>query len=269
MGHTHLGKQPKSKYWDSVVEIFSTSGASGARPLQEDEIREVALRSMEAADAGLRSAIGDFGLKYTYFALTQLALAGKTSDQAEKFSSVGISASERTSVLDVVSAFQEHLDKEIERSARHTDVSEMAQKAAISALMTTLNEQSISLFDDGEDAVKRALKSVSTKAGFSKLGQRFFAGFMARFLNFYLSRITAAQTGSKLTPSISSVSEFNQALELHCFQSAHIVKDFCGGWYSKTEFEGGITSENASGFVAVALKKLRAELAQQKEEEHA
>jgi hypothetical protein len=60
------------------------------------------------------------------------------------------------------------------------------------------------------------------------------------------------------------VAEFNNALRAHCDQSARIVRDFCGEWYSKTEYEKGIDLENTSRFVAVALKKLRSELEQQK-----
>jgi hypothetical protein len=39
------------------------------------------------------------------------------------------------------------------------------------------------------------------------------------------------------------------------------VEEFSGGWFSKTNFEGGITPKKAADFVFVALKKLRAELA--------
>jgi hypothetical protein len=43
------------------------------------------------------------------------------------------------------------------------------------------------------------------------------------------------------------------------------VQDFCGDWYSKTEFQHGIDLQNTSGFMAVALKKLQAELQKQRE----
>jgi hypothetical protein len=43
------------------------------------------------------------------------------------------------------------------------------------------------------------------------------------------------------------------------------VHDFCGEWYSKTEFKTGIDLANSSRFVAVAMKKLQAELVKQRE----
>ena len=55
--------------------------------------------------------------------------------------------------------------------------------------------------------------------------------------------------------------EFTRALDLHCHQASSIVEVFSGGWFSKGQFKGTITQHKASGFVHVALKKLRAELA--------
>ena len=54
--------------------------------------------------------------------------------------------------------------------------------------------------------------------------------------------------------------EFNAALDLHCRQAARIVEEFSGGWFSKANFQGGITPRKAAGFVHVAIKKITAEL---------
>jgi hypothetical protein len=53
---------------------------------------------------------------------------------------------------------------------------------------------------------------------------------------------------------------------MHCDQSARIVRDFCGEWYSKTEYQKGIDLGNASKFLAIAVKKLGKELAHQRAE---
>ena len=88
---------------------------------------------------------------------------------------------------------------------------------------------------------------------------------MSRFLNFYLSRVTAGRVGGDRLRQVGELTRFNQSLDDHCHQSARIVRDFCGQWYSKTEFQQGISLENTSGFMAVALRKLRDELERQKE----
>src|SRR5439155_20187418 len=107
---------------------------------------------------------------------------------------------------------------------------------------------------------------LSTKVGFARLGQRFFGCFMMRFLNFYVSRITASQVGGERLQQLGDLTQFNDALRTHCQQSARIVHDFCGEWYSKTEFQQGIDLNNTSGFMAVALRKLQAELKRQRED---
>src|SRR5262249_19116033 len=68
------------------------------------------------------------------------------------------------------------------------------------------------------------------KKGFGELGQRFFGTFVARFLNFYLSRVTAATLGSRGLRDLADLTEFNRSLRMHCNQSARIVRDFCGEW---------------------------------------
>src|SRR6202008_1785632 len=103
------------------------------------------------------------------------------------------------------------------------------------------------------DALQDAVRKLSTKAGFARLGQRFFGYFMSRFLNFYLTRVTAGQVGNPGLENVGHLSHFNEALDLHCNQSARIVHDFCGEWYSRTEFKHGIDLANTSGFMAVAL----------------
>jgi len=65
-----------------------------------------------------------------------------------------------------------------------------------------------------------------------------------------------------LNRSASAV-QFNNALRTHCDQNARIVRDFCGEWYSKTAYKEGIDLENASRFLAVAVRKLSSELEQQ------
>jgi hypothetical protein len=76
--------------------------------------------------------------------------------------------------------------------------------------------------------------------------------------------VTAAKLGSPRLRDLGDVAQFNDALRTHCDQSARIVRDFCGEWYSKTEYQEGIDLRNTSRFLAVAVKKLRAELGEQR-----
>jgi hypothetical protein len=143
----------------------------------------------------------------------------------------------------------------------------MAQQAAGEAVVALASPKATTLFGAGRSELLGALRELSTKKGFGELGQRFFGRFMARFLNFYLSRVTASQLGGQSLRQVGDVSRFNEQLRTHCEQTARIVRDFCGEWYSKTEFQEGISLDNTSRFLAVALKKLQAEMARQKTEQ--
>jgi hypothetical protein len=112
--------------------------------------------------------------------------------------------------------------------------------------------------------LQAVVRPLSTEAGFGRLGQRFFGRFLARFLNFYLSRITAAKVGNARLGSVSEVARFNDALSTHCEESALVVRDFCRDWYSKTEYTERINPGNASRFIAHAVEKLSLELAKQR-----
>ena len=88
---------------------------------------------------------------------------------------------------------------------------------------------------------------------------------MSRFLNFYpagLQRDKSVAHGSVRSVSHRTSTKLSNIIAT---QSARIAHDFCGDWYSKTEFQHGIDLQNTSRFMAVALKKLQAELQQQRE----
>lgn len=92
--------------------------------------------------------------------------------------------------------------------------------------------RTINLFGASSADVQNAIRSLSTKKGFGELGQRFFRRFVSRFLNFYLSRVTAATLGGPRLRNLGDIAHFNKALGTHCDQSARIVRNFCGEWYS-------------------------------------
>ena len=266
MGHQRLGDIPKTQKWANVVAKV-TGGGQGMQggSVSPETIQEIAAETLDAAEAGLLKSIDDPGLRFTFYLLTQIVLAAREANWQGTLAGLGIHISDESSLYDLTSEVQIAVDDHLSRHGGSTDVSEMAQKAAGEAIARLAGPKANTLFGTGSDEVQDALKDLSTKAGFARLGQRFFGGFMARFLNFYLSRVTAGQVGDAGFPQVGDLTQFNEALAAHCQQSARIVHDFCGEWYSKTEFQKGIDLDNTSGFMAVALKKLKAELQRQKE----
>jgi hypothetical protein len=227
-----------------------------------DDVEPLAARTLEAAEAGLQRAINDEGLRFSFYLLTQLVLAARGPDWRDRLAGIGIHLGEDASLLDLTVDLQAVIDEHVERYATATDISEMAQQAAGEAISRLAAPRAATLFGDADD-LRLAIRELSTREGFAELGRRFFGQFMVRFLNFYLSRATAAELGGRRLQQVGDIAAFDATLETHCYQSARIVRDFCGQWYSATEFREGITQENTSGFIAVAIEKLRAELRQQ------
>jgi len=263
LGHTRLGPLPKSRSWNQVVETLTGSRLRGfAVSSSASRINIIAAQTLKAARTILAKASDDAGVRYTFYLLTQLALASRHPDWRTKLDEHGITLSEQSSVFDLVAEVQNAIDRYVGgTSLGATDLSEMAQQAVGEALTSMLAAQTLSLFEDADpNDFKKALRTLSTRKGFGQLGQRFFGRFVARFLNFHLSRATAARLGAPRLQDLGHIAEFDKALTSHCEESARIVRDFCGDWYSKTEYEHGIDLANSSRFLAVVVKKLRSEL---------
>lgn len=268
MGHTRLGRIPKSRKWQALVSMMSsgafTSASSNA--IQVD-VAAISSQSLDAAQMTLRTAIDDTGLHYTFFCLTQIALAARDENINIRLANIGIQLNDDSTIVDLTSQLQTSIDDYNAANFCSSDFGNMAQQAAGEVLVELLSSQTGSLFESRNiEALKEGLHDLSTKKGFSNLGQKFFGSFISRFLNFYLSRITADQAGGSVLPQVGSVSTFNKELELHCYQSARIVHDYCGEWYSKTEWEQGVNLENTAHFLKVALEKLQKEMQQQQAE---
>lgn len=264
MGHTRLGKLPKSRKWQDLVRRIAGTGTSGGVLSATSYVEVIAAQTLEASRAGLDNAKHDSGVLYAFFLLTQVTLASRTVNWQNALALHGIHLASDSTVFDLTSEIQAAIDRHVSKSSSGaTDLGEMAQQSVGEALMSLADARATNLFGGSSDEVRNAIRTLSTKKGFGELGQRFFGRFVARFLNYYLSRATAAALGGPRLPDLADIAEFNEALRTHCDQSARIVRDFCGEWYSKTAYEGGINPENASRFLAVAVRKLSSELEQQ------
>jgi hypothetical protein len=110
--------------------------------------------------------------------------------------------------------------------------------------------------------VQQAIRSLSTTKQFSTLSREFFSRLSRKYLTYFLSReLSNYVSADGRFSSIDKHAEFSQGLDRYCREASRIIEEFSGGWFSKSIFEGGITEDKAAGFVHVALKKLRAELA--------
>ena len=211
LGHTRLGPLPKTRSWSQVVESLTGSGLGGyAVSSSASRVNIIAAETLKAARSTLARASNDPGVRYTFYLLTQLVLASRHTDWRRELNQHGISLSDHSSVFDLTSEVQGAIDRYINGTALGaTDISEMAQQAAGEALTTLLAAQTPGIFADSEsNDLKNALRSFSTTKGFGQLGQTFFAHFVARFLNFHLSRATSAGLGAPRLQNLGYIGEF-------------------------------------------------------------
>jgi len=246
-----LGELPRTRRWNQVVELIEGDG----------NVAQVAAASLVAAEAGFRDAASDEGVARVVWLLTQLPLAARDPNYLQRLNALGVAVAEAPALVELVGAFTDAIDTQVGRWGARTDLGEMAQMAAAETLTSILGHKTQSLFGTSSADVQRELAALATKKQFGSLARAFFAGLTRRYLTFFLSRELSNHVGgNRRFANIAEHSEFNHALEVHCHQASRIVEEFAGTWYSKTNWEPGITPENTKRFTAVALKKLRAEL---------
>jgi hypothetical protein len=245
MGHSRLGDLPRTRKWRQVVALLDSEAATS----------QIAAATLDAAKLGLEQAAGDPALVHSFWLLSQLPLCAKRNSFISELNLLGIAVSSQPTLLELVGGFADAVDDHVRKTGGRTDLGEIAQMGAAESLTSLLRERTTSLFGTTPDRVRYELAGFATKKQFSILARDFFARLADRYLTHFLSRQTSSQF-----KSVPANREFRDALKLHCRQASRIVEEFAGAWYSKTNYEGGITPRKAANFVAVALTKLRSEL---------
>lgn len=251
MGHIRLGELPRTRKWGQVVELIRRDG----------DAPSVAAAALDAAQEGFKQAAEDEGVGRATWLLTQLPLAARDPNYLDRLRALGVSVDAAPALMDLIGGFTDAVDAHMRRSGRRTDLGEMAQMAAAETLAKQLGQRTRSLFGTSPADVQRELGAFATTSRFGALARDFFAALARRYLGFFLSRELSNHVGGERRfASTADHTAFDTALDVHCRQASRIVEEFAGGWFSKTNWERGISPDDARGFAWVALKKLRAEL---------
>ncbi len=251
MGHIHLGRLPKTRPWNAVVDLLRV-GASTA---------DVAKATAKAAENSLAPAASDPALRHAFWLLTQLPLAARSTDFAGRLLELKFDAGAASSVLSLAAAFQASIAAHSLHAKVKTDLGDMAQLAATEAFTALLTADLPALFGTTKEEVRYALGKLAAPDRFAKLSREFFARLINRNLEYFISRAIADHTGpGRGFRSLDDQEVFRRALTQHCYEAALIVETFSRQWYSKANWQGGVTPAKAAGFVNVAFKKLREEL---------
>jgi hypothetical protein len=252
MGHIRLGNLPRTRKWQQVVALIE--GGAGTA--------QIANATITAAEKGLKLAAEDKGLVETIWLLTQLPLAAKSDNFAQALQSTGLDVSDSPSLMEVIGAFSDAIDKKLANNGGRTDLGEMAQMAASETMAEIIGSRTQSLFGTTPDDVKNAFSKLATNKQFSTFARDFFSRLTNKCLDYFVSRAVAHHVGEgRRFRTLAQQGEFTKALGTHSREASRIVEDFSGGWFSKTNWEKkGISRQDAAGFAHVAMKKIVAEL---------
>jgi hypothetical protein len=251
MGHQRLGRLPQSRKWHHVVELIS----GGA------DVRNIAAAVSAAAERSMIDAAKDPVVRAAVYLLTQIPLAARKDNFVSELRTLGLRVSDRPSLVEIVSALTDAVDRQVRSVGGRTDFSEMVQLAAAESLHAIGGRELPRLFGTTPEDVRNALGGLGTVKQFSVLARDFFARLTRRHLDYYLSRELSNHVGiGSRFQTVREHKQFEEALDLHCRETARIVKEFSGEWFSKQNYEGGIDQAKAGGFVHVAFDKIRKEL---------
>jgi hypothetical protein len=252
MGHIRLGNLPRTRKWQQVVALIE--GGAGTA--------QVANATVTAAEQGLNLAAEDKGLVETIWLLTQLPLAAKSTNFADALRNSGLDVSDSPSLLEVVGAFSDAVDRRLANNGGRTDLGEMAQMAASETMTQLIGSRTQNLFGTTPGDVKSAFSNLATNKQFRIFARDFFARLTNKCLDYFVSRAVAHNVGEgRRFRTLAQQGEFTKALGMHSSEASRIVEEFSGGWFSKTNWEKkGISRKDAAGFAHVAMKKIVAEL---------
>ena len=253
MGHTVVARLPASERWRVVVGLLHAPNPDAPA---------VAGATVLAAERRLRQLGHDPSLTYCFWLLTRLASAARGPDFLDEVARLGVPARRDDTALQFVARVADRARSELGRHPESGPFGEIASLALGRALAETVGTEGRSLFGSSLEDLERAFRRHASDRQFGDLAGRFFGDFVARTLRFYVDRELPHAVGGGGLATVGASADFAAALDLHSRQTARAVELFAVGWYGKRRWEtlGAIGHEDAQGFVAHALQKLRTAL---------
>lgn len=253
MGHIRFGKMPKTRKWAQVAELLGN---------EYGNIASLAQATLHATKSLFKQLNNDVGIQNSFWVLTQLTLKAKSKDYIQALGKLGIDiAPDSQDNFSFTADLSHSLTTLIKQSETETIFSEIARLSCLSVVSDILSSQTPNLFGNDIKDIQEIFRKYSSKKLFADLSKDYFAEFLSRSIKYFISTDAYNHVGDKLRfNSVDELSDFENALTTYCKQSARIVQEFSGGWYSKTEYEKGIGHNEVNKFIPIALKKMYKEL---------
>jgi hypothetical protein len=254
-----LGVLPASQKWRQVIEQLRLGADADL----------IAAAVANAAEGSLKRASYDPAFLHSFWLLTQIPLAARSSAFAEELRRLRVPVPDRPGVMDLSAGISEAVDQHAREHGGRTDLGEMAQMAAVESLTAVVGANLPSLFRPTPEEVQRAVGRFASGSAFSVLAREYFVRLTQRTLGYFLSRELANHIGpGRRFESDAERAGFDNALDWHCREASRIVEAFAGGWYGKHVYQGeGLTPDVVKHFTPVAFRKIVAELRKRRDAE--
>lgn len=259
MGHIRLGRLPKTSVWNDVVAELVEGGSASS----------VGCETAKAAQRDFKQIPEDHGFIESLWLLVKLPAAARTDEYKENLVNLGFEFENKPTLPQLLSEATAILDEQIPPGER-TDISEMAQLAAVETLNTVISSRLPSLFDSTGEDLHNVLQEFSSGDKAGLLLREFHSRYLERHLEYYLSRETPAHVGKdERFRNIEEHSDFSDDLALFCNQTTRILKEFAGGWYGKHLYqqEDGLTRDKLRNFAEYSWEKIADEFESRREGE--
>ncbi|MDY0258591.1 MAG: hypothetical protein RBR41_02865 [Desulfovibrio sp.] len=253
MGHTRIGRIPKSKSWEKIIELLNSSGDEAQR-LSKEDIASIANDSILATEKGLIEASNDTGVYNAIFIVAKIleAIATKV-ESGEYYIDINKMADSREFAFEVHSRVRSFFVE----NCISSDKSEIALRSISKSILEATAQKQLSLDGSGSG---NELKKLASKNGFAEFGQRFIANYTYSYVNFFLSRVSNYSVGRECIQNINQLSHFNAENQKHWNESSYIVRDLSGTWFAKKVFyEKDLTPQSVKSYLSLAFRKMSSE----------
>ncbi|OWK44021.1 hypothetical protein [Fimbriiglobus ruber] len=243
MGHVRLKILPRTRKWRQVVELIR--GGAGAA--------QTARATLLAAEKGLKKSGSDPAVIETVWLLMWLPVAARADDFPAALRRAGLDVSDDPGLMELTAAVTETIEAKARRTGNRSDLGEMAQTAAVETLTEVVGTRLKSLFGPTPGQLQAELARLRTAKQFGLFARDFFARFVFKTLNFFLSQTLPDHVGEGRFGNLAEQAAFTDALDTHCREAAKIVETFAGGWLMKHNWE-----DDGVGFFQLVMTRRNA-----------
>lgn len=248
----------------SLTPAFSDSRAWRQVAANLDAQRSFAKVISAAAIAigqDLESVMTDHpGLAEATRLLVHLPQAAASDAFEANLRSVGIAGVETPSMVDLLQAVGQAIDRSHEQDGR-TDFANLVRNALVETLAETAATVASHPLHANAHETRAALAEFADSARFPTLAQAFFSRLTRDSLANQLDRILSAKIGSaQAFASVPARDAFDALLTARCRQASGMIEEFARTWHARIGTGPQLDAAASQAFAGLSMKKIIDEL---------